>query len=298
MVRYEKTIGDRIFDLVIALFVIFVIVITLYPLIYIVSMSISDPVAAARGQVYLLPKGINLSAIKKVLSDASIWRYYYNTIWYTFVGTLMGVAMTTIAAYPLSRKNFKGRGIFMRFILVTMFFGGGLIPTYIVVAKFLRLYNTRWAIVLPGLTSAWYIIITRTYFESLPEQIIECARLDGASEFRVFLKLVLPLAKPILGVLILYYAVGYWNSYFSAMIYLSDKSLQPLALYIKSVVIQNSMEGLAGTAGTQGISASALLSSLQIKYAVIVISVLPMLLFYPLISKNLEKGIMIGAIKG
>ena len=297
MLKYKKTAGDRVFDLVLALFVLIVVAITLYPLIYIFSMSISDPIAAARGQVYLLPKGFDLTAIKKVLSDSSIWTYYYNTLWYTVVGTVLGVITTCLAAYPLSRKEFRLRGAFMRFILVTMFFSGGLIASYMVTAKFLNLYNTRWAIVLPGLTSAWYIIVARTYFESLPEEVIESARIDGASEFRIFGQLVLPLSKPIIGVLTLYYAVGYWNSYFSAMIYLSKKELQPLALYIKSVVIQNSLESVGGSLTSMSINASALLSALQLKYAVIVVSVIPMLLIYPLISGNLEKGLMIGAVK-
>ena len=295
--RYKKTVTDWIFDVFIGMFVVFVVAVTLYPLIYIFSMSISDPIAAARGQVFLLPKGFDLTAIKKVLADESIWMYYYNTLWYTVVGTVIGVITTCLAGYPLSRKEFRYRNVFMKFIMVTMFFGGGLIPSYIVIAKFLNLYNTRWAIILPGLTSAWYIIVARTYFQSLPEEIIESARLDGASEFRIFGQLVVPLSKPIVGVLALYYAVGYWNSYFSAMIYLSKKELQPLALYIKSVVIQNSLESLAGTPSGGNIIVENLLSALQLKYAVIVVSVLPMLLIYPLISGNLEKGLMVGAVK-
>ena len=278
MVKYKKTVGDHVFDIVIALFVILVVVITLYPLIYIMSMSISDPIAAARGQVYLLPKGFSLMAIKKVLSDTSIWTYYYNTLWYTVVGTVLGIITTSLAAYPLSRAEFRPRSVYMRFIMVTMFFGGGLIPTFMVVAKFLDLYNSRWAIILPGLTSAWNVIVARTYFESLPEEIIESARLDGASDFRIFAQLVMPLSKPILGVLALYYSVGYWNSYFNSMIYLSKKELQPLALYIKAVVVSSSLESIAGSATAIDMKASALLSTLQIKYAVIVISVLPMLL--------------------
>lgn len=295
--RYKKTVTDWIFDVFIGMFIVFVVTVTLYPLIYIFSMSISDPIAAARGQVFLLPKGFDLTAIKKVLADESIWMYYYNTLWYTVVGTVIGVITTCLAGYPLSRKEFRYRNFFMKFIMVTMFFGGGLIPSYIVIAKFLNLYNTRWSIILPGLTSAWYIIVARTYFQSLPEEIIESARLDGASEFRIFGQLVVPLSKPIVGVLALYYAVGYWNSYFSAMIYLSKKELQPLALYIKSVVIQNSLEGLAGTPSGGNIIVENLLSALQLKYAVIVVSVLPMLLIYPLISGNLEKGLMVGAVK-
>ena len=294
--KYKKTVTDWIFDVFIGMFVVFVVAVTLYPLIYIFSMSISDPIAAARGQVFLLPKGFDLTAIKKVLSDESIWTYYYNTLWYTVVGTVIGVITTCLAGYPLSRKEFRYRNVFMKFIMVTMFFGGGLIPSYIVIAKFLNLYNTRWAIILPGLTSAWYIIVARTYFQSLPEEIVESARLDGASEFRIFGQLVLPLSKPIVGVLALYYAVGYWNSYFSAMIYLSKKELQPLALYIKSVVIQGSLDSLTGMPTGGVVNVGEMLSALQLKYAVIVVSVLPMLLIYPLISGNLEKGLMVGAV--
>lgn len=293
--HYKKTFGDWMFDLFIALFVIVVIAITLYPLLYVFSMSVSDPIRAARGEVYLLPKGFDLTAINKVLEDETIVTYYYNTIWYTVVGTVLGIITTAMAAYPLARREFRYRHIVMKFISFTMFFGGGLIPTYIVVAKFLDLYNSRWAIILPGLTSAWNIIVARTYFQSLPEEIIESARLDGASEYRIFAQLIMPLSKPILGVLALYYAVGYWNNYFNPMIYLGDKKLQPLALYIRGVMMQNNIEGLAGS--TIDIDGAKLLSALQIKYAVIVIAVLPMLLIYPLISKNLEKGLMVGAVK-
>ena len=293
--HYKKTFGDWMFDLFIALFVIVVIAITLYPLLYVFSMSVSDPIRAARGEVYLLPKGFDLTAINKVLEDETIVTYYYNTIWYTVVGTVLGIITTAMAAYPLARREFRYRHIVMKFISLTMFFGGGLIPTYSVVAKFLDLYNSRWAIILPGLTSAWNIIVARTYFQSLPEEIIESARLDGASEYRIFAQLIMPLSKPILGVLALYYAVGYWNNYFNPMIYLGDKKLQPLALYIRGVMMQNNIEGLAGS--TIDIDGAKLLSALQIKYAVIVIAVLPMLLIYPLISKNLEKGLMVGAVK-
>lgn len=295
--HYKKTAGDRLFDLIIALFVCLVIVITLYPLIYVFSMAISDPIRAARGEVYLLPKGFDLTAINKVLEDETILTYYYNTLWYTVVGTLLGIVTTALAAYPLARREFQYRHIVMKFISFTMFFGGGLIPTYMVVAKFLNLYNTRWAIILPGLTSAWNIIVARTYFQSLPEEIIESARLDGASEYRIFGQLVMPLSKPILGVLALYYAVGYWNNYFNPMIYLGKKELQPLSLYIRSVMMQNTIESMAGTPLAIDVKGAALLSALQIKYAVIVIAVLPMLLIYPLISKNLEKGLMVGAVK-
>lgn len=294
--HYKKTLGDRIFDVVIGIFICVVLVGTLYPLIYTISISISDPVRAARGEVWLLPKGIDFTAMRRVLNDSQIYVYYYNTLWYTLVGTACGIITTSLAAYPLSRPEFSSRNFFMKIIMFTMFFGGGLIPTYIVVAKYLNLYNSRWALILPGLTSAWYITVARSFFQSLPSDIIESARIDGASEYRIFGQLVLPLSKPIIGVLGLYYAVGHWNAYFSAMLYLGKKELQPLAMYVRSVVIQNNIGSVAED--VIEVTAAQLLSSLQIKYAVVVVSILPMLLIYPLLSKNLEKGLMIGAVKG
>jgi len=293
---YKKTAGDRVFDVVVAMFVCVVLICTLYPLIYVISISISDPIAAARGEVWLLPKGIDFTAMRRVLNDSQLYVYYYNTLWYTLVGTLTGIIATSLAAYPLSRPEFKARNFFMKIIMFTMFFGGGLIPTYIVVAKYLHLYNSRWALILPGLTSAWYITVARSFFESLPSEIIESARIDGASEYQIFGRLVLPLSKPIIGVLGLYYAVSHWNAYFSAMLYLGKKELQPLAMYVRSVVIQNNI----GSVADDVIEATAadLLSSLQIKYAVVVVAILPMLLIYPFFSKNLEKGLMVGAVKG
>jgi len=297
MHHYHKTLGDRIFDLIVYLFAVLVIIVTLYPLIYTISMSISDPAMAARGKVWLLPIGFDLTAIKTVLNDNGVLRYYYNTLWYTVVGTVLGVLVTCLGAYPLSRKEFRHRNIFMKMITFTMFFGGGLIPTYIVVSSYLKLYNSRWALILPALTAAWYIIVARSFFESLPDEIIESARIDGASEYRIFAQLVMPLSKPILAVLALYFAVGHWNSYFPALLYLGKKELQPLALYVRSVVIQSSL-GDMNTAVSTLLNPESLLSTLQIKYAVVVVSIVPMLLIYPFLSKNLEKGLMIGAVKG
>ena len=280
-----------------SLFVVFVIVVTLYPLIYVFSMSVSDPIAAARGEVILFPKGLDFHALWTVLNDPDIFRYYYNTLWYTVVGTATGVIATSLAAYPLSRPEFAARKIITKFIMVTMFFGGGLIPTYIVVARYLGLYNNRLALILPGLTSAWYIMVARNFFSSLPGEVIESARIDGASEYRIFGQLVLPLSKPVMAVLAMYYAVSHWNGYFSAMLYLAGKKeLQPLALYVRQVVIQNTL-GTGGEESAADTTLEQLLSALQIKYAVVVVAVVPMLLIYPLLSKNLEKGLMIGAVK-
>lgn len=296
MVNYKKTLGDRIFDFVIYLLVAIIIIITLYPLIYTFSMAISNPIEAARGHVFLLPKGFDLTAVKTVLSDKDIVVYYGNTLWYTVVGTALGIAFTCLAAYPISRPEFKARKTITKLILITMFFSGGLIPTYIVISKYLGLYNSRWAIIINKLTTAWYILVAKSFFESLPKEIAESARIDGASEYRIFAQLYVPLSKPVLAVLALYYAVSYWNGYFTAMLYLGKKELQPLSLYVRSLVIQGNLNNLGSEAVK--LDSKALLSTMQIKYAVIVVSVIPMLLIYPFLSKNLEKGILIGSVKG
>lgn len=293
--RIQTTPADKVFDIFVYLFAAIVIVATLYPLIYVISMSISDPVRAARGEVFLLPKGFSLDAYKTVLANSKVFIYYFNTIWYTVVGTVLGIFVTVLAAYPLSRKSFRYRKVFMIFITITMFFSGGMIPLYIVVTRYLHLYDTRWAVVLPTMTTAWYVIVARSFFQSLPEEVIESAKIDGASEFRILRSIVLPLSKPIIGVLALYFGVSYWNSYFPAMLYLGNQDLHPMSLYVRRMVIQSSMEGVELA---EGIAAQDLLSQLQIKYAVIVIAVLPLLLIYPLLSKNLEKGLMIGSVKG
>ena len=190
--------GDKVFDVFVFILTILIIVITLYPLIYVFSMAISNPISVARKEIWLWPVGFSFEAFKTVLNDSNLYIYYGNTFWYTIVGIITGIATTALAAYPLSRKNFGPRRIFLFIIMFTMFFGGGMIPTYLVVARFLHLYNSRWALILPGLTSAWYISVARNFFATLPEEMLESARVDGASEYRVFLQFVIPLSAPIL----------------------------------------------------------------------------------------------------
>jgi len=292
----RRTAGDWVFDITVGVLVALIIIATLYPVIYTFSMAISNPIDAARGNVWLLPVGFDLTAVQTVLSDNDIWVYYGNTLWYTVMGTLTGIITTSLLAYPLSRPEFKGRGVLMRLVMVTMFFGGGMIPSYIVISKYLHLYNNRLALILPALTTAWYVVVARSFFETLPSEIIESARIDGASEYRIFLQLVLPLSKPVIAVLALYLAVSHWNGYFDALLYLGKKALQPLSLYIRSVVVQSSLTTLADAA--EDISPDVLLSSLQIKYAVILVSVVPMLAIYPFLSGYLEKGLLVGSLKG
>ncbi len=290
----KKTMQEKSFDVFVGAFVLALVVITLYPLIYVFSMSISDPFSVARSEIWLWPKGLSFEAFKTVLNDSNIYLYYFNTLWYTVVGTVLGVLVTALAAYPLSRRNFRPRNFFMMLITFTMFFSGGLITTYLVTARFLGLYNTRWAIVLPTLTTAWYVIVARTFFTTIPDEMLESVRMDGASEYRVFAQFVLPLSAPILSVLALYFAIGYWNNFFSALLYLGKKELHPLALYVRRVVIQSSLE----SSDAVDLSAAAVMSQIQIKYAVIVVAVLPILLLYPFLSKYLSKGLMVGSLKG
>ena len=286
--------GDKVFSAFLGVFTVFLIVVTLYPLIYVFSMAISDPVAVSRKEVWLFPVGFSSYALDTVFEDPNVLTYYGNTIWYTVVGVLLGIITTSLAAYPLSRRTFAARKPIMWLITFTMFFSGGMIPTYLVVARFLGLYNSRWAIILPGLTSAWYVIVARTFFMTIPEEMLESAKIDGAGEFRLFLQFVMPLSAPILAVLALYYGIGHWNAYFNAMLYLGKTELQPLALYVRRVVIQNSLE----VEPVVDLTYEQVMSTLQIKYAVIVVAVVPILCLYPFLAKYLEKGMLVGSLKG
>jgi len=289
---------DKIFGAVVWILVILVLIVTLYPLIYVFSMSVSDPLAVLRGEVYFLPIGFDLTAIKRVLSDSSIYRYYANTLYYTVMAVAAGIVTTMLAAYPLSRKNFKHRGLVTIYFTLTMFFGGGLMANYIVVVKFLNLYNSRATLTLLGLTTCWYIMVARNFIKALPEDLFDSAKIDGASEFNIFWKVVMPLSKPVISVLAVHFGVGEWNSYFSAMLYLPNKKLQPLSLYVRHMVIQGNLDSMLNDLEMVEIDLTTILSSLQIKYAVILISVLPLMLMYPIFGKHMKNGLMVGAIKG
>ncbi len=294
--RYKKTFGDWVFDSIVFLLIILVICSTLYPLVYTLSMSISDPMAVAAGKVWLLPVGFSLHAFEIVFKESGFFRAFFNTTFYTVAGTLIGIFVTCLAAYPLSRPEFIFKNTFRNFFVFTMFVNGGMIPTYIVVTRFLHMYNTIWAILLPAVSSAWYVVVATSFFQSLPSEIIESARIDGASEYRIFGQLILPLSRPGLAVLALYYSVGYWNAYMPALLYLSDEKLHPLSMYIKRVVMSTSLGSMGAAVGQ--VDAETILAAGQVKYAALVVTVLPMMLIYPYLSKYLEKGLMIGSIKG
>ncbi|MBP1990749.1 carbohydrate ABC transporter permease [Paenibacillus eucommiae] len=270
----------------------FVIVLTLYPFIYVLSMSISDPQYVVEDVIWLFPKGFSLESYARVFDNPDIWTAYGNTLFYAGVGTLLNILFTVLAAYPLSRRTFSLRTPIIILVTITMFFGGGLIPNFLLI-KELGLYNTRWAILLPGLTSAFYIIITRTFFQSIPESLQESARIDGANDIGILMRIILPLSQPILAVLALFYAVGHWNSYFTAMIYLPDVKLQPVSLYLVKVLVQDQQSMMEGMMNQY----DRALISVQLKYSMIIVTILPILFIYPFLQKYFVKGVMIGSLK-
>jgi multiple sugar transport system permease protein/putative aldouronate transport system permease protein len=276
------------------LFLIFLAV--LYPLIYVVSASFSDPVAVSSGQVWLWPVNFTTKAYVKIFEYSRIWTGYANSIFYATVGTLVNVTMTVLAAYPLSRKDLFGKNPLLFLFVFSMMFSGGLIPLYITVNQ-LGLYNTRWALIIPQALSVWNMIIAITFFRtSLPPELLEAAQLDGCSDIQYLVRIVLPLSTPIIAVMCLFYAVGHWNQYFNALIFLANKDLFPLQLILRDILVANTVDlNLLEDAKTM--AAKAGMRDL-LKFALIVVASGPVLMIYPFVQKYFVKGLMIGAIKG
>ncbi len=289
----KEKISDRVFNCANVILCGLIAFATIYPLVYVISMSLSSPSAVVANQVTFLPKGFSLKAYGIVMRNREIWMSYGNTIFYTVASTLISVTLTMLAAYPLSRRDFCLRKFLNVFFSITLFFTGTLIPMFLLINR-LGLCNTRWAIILPTGATAYYIMMARTFLEGIPDSLYESARMDGAGEFTILGRIYLPLSVPVIAVLSLYYAVTMWNSYFEAMIYLTDKSLQPLQVYLMNVLTQNSQINTAG-----GMSAAEMGSiSLQLQYVVIVVAILPILVIYPFIQKYFTKGALVGAVKG
>lgn len=293
----HKSAGDRIYDITIYAILTLIMIGTLYPLIYIVSASLSNPWAIVKGELWLLPKDITLDAYRKVFQNPDIWTGYRNSILYLVVGTTINVVMTTMGAYALSRRDLVGRHVLVLLFTFTLLFNGGLIPTFLIYKDVLGLYNNLWVMVIPSAVSVWNLIVMRTYFQtSIPYELQEAAFIDGCSNVRTLTQIVLPLSMPIIAVMTMYYAVSHWNAYFMALIYLNDDWRMPLQMVIRSLLIQEDMGGLVGGQGESLVE--QLLLTEGVKYAVIVVSSLPMLLLYPLVQKHFVKGVMMGAIKG
>ena len=273
----------------------FLVLITLSPLLYVLIASFMDPFILRSQGLSLNPANWSLDGYKRVLQDPAIIRGFVNSIFYSFTYSALTVAVSILTAYPLSKQKLVGKRPITIFLMITMFIGGGLVPTYLLV-KNLGMLNTVWAIILPGSINVWNIILARTYFKQLPAELAEAAIIDGANEMQIFFKIMLPLAKPIIFVLFLYAFVGQWNSYFDAMIYLNDADLQPLQLVLRKILIQNQpQQDMIGSA-TQ-MAEMAQLAEL-IKYSTIVISSLPLLVMYPFFQKYFDKGMMAGSLKG
>ena len=291
--QIKRSFGSIMGDVLIYGFGVLVIIVTLLPFIHVVAMSVSDPLMASKGEIYLIPHGINFNAYKLVVQNASFWNSYGNTLWIVFFGTLVNTFLTITLAFSLSRRTFFLRRTLMKLITFTMFFSGGLIPLFILVNK-LGLYNSRWAVILPYAISTYNLIVCRTFFEGIPENLAEAAVIDGANDVSILFRVYLPLSKAILAVLVLFYAVGHWNSYFPALLYISKQNLQPVQVYLVRVLIQDS-EALADE-GSAGFSRALIVE--QLKYAVIMVTILPIICLYPFLQKYFVQGVMIGAIKG
>ncbi|WP_343404408.1 carbohydrate ABC transporter permease [Caldilinea sp.] len=293
--RIRESLGDRIFLTGVYLFLMIVLLIVLYPLVYVVSSSFSSAAAVSSGKVWLWPVDFSLRGYQVALSNPQIITGYANSLYYTVFGTLISVVLTVLVAYPLSRRTLFGRNATMMFIVFTMIFYGGLIPTYLVV-KDLGMLNTRWALLIPQAMAAWQVIIARTFFQvSIPEELAEAAELDGCSDLRFLWSVVIPLSKPILAVLVLMYAVGQWNAYFDALLYLKSAELHPLQLVLRSILILN-------TTTSGSMEASVMVERQQmadlLKYSLIVVGSLPVLLIYPFAQRYFVRGMLIGSVKG
>jgi putative aldouronate transport system permease protein len=270
------------------------LIIVVVPLLHIVSSSFSSPEAVSSGQVVLWPVDFSLQGYQAVMSNPQILTGYGNSLFYTVAGTVISTTLTVAIAYPLSRKDFMGRNVIMVLVLFTMLFSGGLIPTYLVVQE-LGMLNTRWSLLIPNAVAVWQVIIARTYFRSaIPDELTEAAELDGCGDLRFLWSVVLPLSKPMIAVIALMYAIAQWNSYFDALIYLKDASLQPLQLVLRNILILNTQSTIADPAIQMERQRLADL----LKYSLIVVASIPVLLIYPFVARHFTKGVLVGAIKG
>ncbi len=293
----KKSIGRRIFEVLNIIILVSISFLMLYPFYYCLIGSLSDNASVLAGRIGLWPIGLNIKSYKLVLGYDVVLSAYVNTLLYTSVGTVISLTLTVLGAYPLSKKEFYGRSAFTVYFAFTMFFSGGLIPTFLVV-RTIGLYNTMWAIVLPSAVSTMNMIIMRTFFQGIPNAIEEAAVVDGASEIQTLVRIILPLSLPSMMTIGLFYAVGQWNSWFSAMIYLADTAKYPLQLVLRQIVLQNQVNEIIGTIAGAATEDSSHMIAENVKYTVIIVAVIPILCVYPFIQKYFVKGVMVGSIKG
>lgn len=292
----QNSTSDKVFSFFNYFFLAIILLLILYPLYFVVSASFSNPTSILTGEMWLWPKGFNLDAYKKVFENEDIVNGFINTLKYTTFGTLINVIMTIMAAYPLSRKDFYGRNVIMAIFVFTMFFSGGLIPTYLLIRD-LGMINTFWVMVIPNAVAVWNIIIMRTFFQTtIPLELQESAQIDGCGNIRILINIVLPLSLPVIAVMVLFYAVGHWNSYFNALIYLSDKEKFPLQLVLREILIKGEMDEMIKATSESFLKQQ--LSVEGLKYAALIVSNLPMMILYPFLQRYFVKGFMVGSIKG
>ncbi|WDH83145.1 carbohydrate ABC transporter permease [Paenibacillus urinalis] len=286
--------SDRVLEIAMYVFAVVLLIVLIYPIYFIIIASFSDPAAVANGQVWLFPKGFTLAGYQELLKHENIWIGYRNTILYTVIGTVISLVVNISAAYALSRKDLFGRRAISLFFIFTMFFNGGLIPTFLTIRDF-HMYDTFLVMVLPFSVAVYNIIVARTFFQhSIPEDLWEAAQLDGCGNLRYYLQIVIPLSKAVISVIALWTAVGHWNSYFNALIYLKDPNLYPLQLILRNILITNQMQSSMGTGEA---AAVALRLANLMRYAVIIVATVPIMCIYPFVQKYFNQGVMIGAVK-
>jgi putative aldouronate transport system permease protein len=294
----QDTVGDRIFTAINYVLLSMLLIVVAYPLIYITSASFSDALAVSQGRVWFFPVEPTLLGYEAIWKNKFLVSGILNSVFYTTVGTILNVILTILAAYPLSRTDLPGRYVITFLFFFTLLFNGGLIPTYLVVRD-LGLLNTRWALILPTALGVWNVLIMRTYFQTnIPRELHEASQLDGCNDFSHLWRIVLPLSGPIIAVVALFYAIGHWNAYFNALIYLTDKSLWPLQLVLREILVQNQIDPgmLAGLDAKELARRQEL--RLLLKYSLIVVATVPLLLVYPFVQKHFVRGIMLGSVKG
>jgi len=294
MVRRNGGIGSRIFDVFNVAAMLLVVAVTLYPLYYVLITSISGGMAVMRGEVTLLPKDLTLDSFRVIFANRDIWVSLKNSVLYTVSGTLINLVMSCLCAYPLSRKSFSGRKFLSKLVIFTMLFSGGMIPLYLTVDS-LGIIDTMWAIVLPVAINTYNMIIIRTSFAAVPESLIESSKMDGANDFYILGRVVIPLSKAVLATMVLFYSVSHWNSFFSAMLYLNQKSRYPLQIILRNIVVSGLF---SDDVGKMGGASGFKVTDFTLRSATIIFATIPILLVYPFVQKYFVKGVMIGSLKG
>ena len=295
--RNSTGLSEKTSDLILILITGFVLLLVAYPLYYVLVASFSNPYDVYAGKTFLLPSGFTLDGYKAVLADPNIPTGYLNSIKYTIIGTVFSVTMLYISAYPLAQRDLPGRKFFSVFFIITMYFGGGLVPTYLVV-KQTGLINNMWALFLPGGVGVGNMIIVRNYFQnSIPHELIEASEIDGCSKLRTFLRIVIPLSMPIMAVMVVFCMVAYWNDWFTALIYLTGAEKAPLPLVLRNVLIRSSVSAAQASTISGGYAELNKITEM-IKFSSIIVAAAPMLIIYPFVQKYFEKGFMAGAVKG